>query len=229
MPTVLSVLSPAKSHPATETSQRFLASAFDSVEAVLVSLDVVRRERREDGQDLRGRLASNEEDLVRAAIVFAGAGVDATLKQLIRDALPRLLQNHGDAHDQFVDFVKSRLGAEDWTRSLSLLLTSESPRQQLIEQYVQHLTGGSLQSQDEVQRVASALGISTKPLQQRIVTLRELFVARNEISHELDLRKPERHGDRTRRSRAMGSSVELAHRGLEVTQLIVNAVAVALA
>jgi hypothetical protein len=36
---------------------------------------------------------SNEEDLLRAAIVFTGAGLDATLKQVIRDALPSLLEN----------------------------------------------------------------------------------------------------------------------------------------
>src|SRR6266508_2282304 len=81
-------LTPPHGEPGTETAQRFLASAYDSVEAVLQTLNTVRQQRRlETGRTLR-RLTSPEEDLLRAAIVFTGAGLDATLKQLIRDALP---------------------------------------------------------------------------------------------------------------------------------------------
>lgn len=81
-------LSGACLEPGTETAQRFLASAYGSVEAVLQTLKTVRELRRAQTGDIRGRLTSAEEDLLRAAIVFTGAGLDATLKQLIRDTLP---------------------------------------------------------------------------------------------------------------------------------------------
>lgn len=98
-------LSPACGKPGTETAQRFLASGYDSVEAVLVTLKTVRELRRNDTGDIRGRLTSPEEDLLRAAVVFTGAGLDATLKQLIRDTLPSLLEGSPHAHDKFETFT----------------------------------------------------------------------------------------------------------------------------
>lgn len=131
-------------------------------------------------------MTSSEEDPLRGAIVFTGAGLDATLKQRY--------------------------------------LTSSDPRTRLIEDYIYELTGSSLQSAEEVQKVAGALGIDDPKLRQRISALKSLFVARNEISHELDLQRPNQPGDQTRRSRRMGRTKELCQEGLEVGQLIVNAV-----
>lgn len=72
-------------------------------------------------------------------------------------------------------------------------------------------------------KTAAALGIDDGELRKRIAGLRTLFTARNEVSHALDLRRPERPGDRTRRSRAIGPTKSLCEEGLEVAQLIVNA------
>ena len=57
----------------------------------------------------------------------------------------------------------------------------------MIEDYIYELTGSSLQTAEEVDKVAGALGIDDAALRKRIVGLKTLFVARNEISHELDL------------------------------------------
>jgi hypothetical protein len=219
-------LSAACLDPATDTCQRFLASAYDAVEAVLDNLGKVRGLRRQEGGDIRGRLTANEEDLLRAAVVFTGAGLDATLKQLIRDALPALLGQSAQAHDKFEAFATGRLGTGDIadTRVIARYLTSANPRERLIEDYTYDLTGSSLQSADEVQKVAGALGIDDPELRKRIGGLKDLFRARNEISHELDLREPARHGDRTRRSRRIEPTKKLCHEGLEVGQLIINAV-----
>jgi hypothetical protein len=54
--------------------------------------------------------APYHEDLLRAAIVFTGAKLDATLKQLIRDALPLLLERSKQSHDKFETFAGERLG-----------------------------------------------------------------------------------------------------------------------
>jgi hypothetical protein len=78
-----------------------------------------------------------------------------------------------------------------------------------------HLTGSSLQSADEVQKVAGALGIDDKDLRKRVEALKPLFVARNEISHELDLQSPEKADDRTRRSRGMGKTVTICNMGFD--------------
>jgi hypothetical protein len=222
----LEALSPACLMPGTDTSQRFLASAHDAVEAVLETLVTVRELRREETGDIRGRLTANEEDLLRAAVVFTGAGLDATLKQLIRDTLPLLLGTSAQAHTKLETFATDQLGTGEIadTRMIARYLTSASPRDRLIEDYIYDLTGSSLQSAEEVQRIAGALGIEDQDLRKRIGRLKRLFVARNEISHELDLQRPERQGDRTRRSRAMGPTKDLCHEGLEVGQLIINGV-----
>lgn len=86
------------------------------------------------------------------------------------------------------------------------------------------LTGSSLQSAEEVDKTAAALGVDDGQLRKRIGDLRMLFSARNQISHELDLQQPGRPGDRTRRTRAIGPTKKLCHEGLEIGQLLVNAV-----
>jgi hypothetical protein len=94
----------------------------------------------------------------------------------------------------------------------------------LIEDYIYHLTGSSLQSAEEVRKAVAALGVSDAKLRKRMDGLKPLFVARNEISHELDLQRPERRGDRARRTRAVKPTKKLCHEGLEVGQLTINAV-----
>jgi hypothetical protein len=210
----------------TDTAQRFLFSAYDSVQAVFDNLDTVREVRRQQGGQIRGRLPANEEDMLRAAIVFTGAGLDATLKQLIRDTLPGLLECSDQAHDKFESFAADRLGTGEIADSkvIARYLTSANPRERLIDDYIYDLTGSSLQSAQEVQKTAGALGLEDKELRKRINGLRGLFVARNEISHELDLQRPEKQGDRARRTRSMGLTRDLCQEGLEVGQLIINAV-----
>lgn len=219
-------LTPACLAPGTDTAQRFLAGAYDSVEAVLENLATIRELRRQETGDIRGRLPANEEDLLRAAVVFTGAGLDATLKQLIRDTLPGLLESNKQAHAKFETFASDRLGTGEIadSRMIARYLTSPNPRERLIEDYIYDLTGSSLQSAEEVDKVASALGIDDGDLRRRITALRSLFVARNEISHELDLQRPERQGDRARRTRSIGPTKDLCHEGFEVGQLIINAV-----
>jgi hypothetical protein len=220
----LQELSPACGEPGTDTAQRFLTSAFESVEAVFQTLRTVRQLRREETGDIRGRLTSPEEDWLRAAVVFTGAALDAALKQLIRDMLPVLLERNEQAHEKFEAFAADRLGTGEIadTKMIARYLTSPDPRARLIEDYIYELTGSSLQSAEEVQRTAGALGINDAELRKRISDLKTLFVARNEISHELDLQRPEQPGDRTRRSRRIEGTKALCQEGLEVAQLILN-------
>lgn len=175
----------------TEAAQRFLLSAWDSVNDVLHARQIVRDSlRAKGGKSASGVPSGAEQDLCRAAIVFAGAGLDATLKQLIREALPDLLVISTSAHGNFEKFVAKQLSSNsDEVRPgpLAQLLISPSPRDALLAGYLYDLTGSSLQSTEEVHRSAAALGVDSKALTQQIVGLKPLFLARNEIAHELDL------------------------------------------
>lgn len=211
-------------HADTATAQRFLLGAHDAVDGVLETLEKIRKLRKDETGASRGRLTGNEEDLLRAAVLFTGAGLDATLKQLIRDTLPSLLERNEQAHEKFEKFVRDRIGTGEIadTKMLARYLSAPRPREQLIEDYVYDLTGSSLQSAAEMQKTASALGIDDRQLHKKIQGLRTLFVARNEIAHELDLQQPEGRGDRKRRSRRTQTTKDLCHEGLEVGQLLVN-------
>lgn len=183
--------------------------------------------RRQEGQSLRGRLTQSEEDLLRASILFTGAGLDATLKQLVRDTLVYLVEANRQAEERFNEYASGALldSGEVSSKKLATLFISRNPRQALIESYISTLTGPSLQSAEQVGGVVSALGIDRAELRRRVNGLRPLFVARNQIAHELDLQRPERPSDRHRRTRRIHESRDLAHEGLEVGQLILNEVA----
>ena len=225
---VVQGLEPAVWCPPTETAQRFLASAYDSVAAVFENLETVRQVRRDQGRNIQGRLPGNEEDLLRAAILFTGAGMDATLKRLIKDALPALLDVSPDVHGKFEEFLRTRLGADAVAATLVRYLLSPVPRDAIILDYIGSLTGESLQSVEQVDKVAGALGLNDAALRREIRNLRPLFVARNEISHELDLLQTQKQGDRHRRTRRIGATETLVHSSLNLTQKMVNSVASAL-
>jgi len=65
--------------------------AHTTLQGIFESLHVVRQAASSSGKDARGRLNEGEVDLLRSALVLAGAGLDAVLKRLARDALPQLL------------------------------------------------------------------------------------------------------------------------------------------
>jgi hypothetical protein len=75
-----------------------------------------------------------------------------------------------------------------------------------------------------VDATAGALGIEDSSVRRRIGDLNDLFVARNQVSHELDLQRVEQRGDRTRRTRAMGPTTTLCDTGFDVAQRIIHAV-----
>src|SRR5262245_15398576 len=68
-----------------------------------------RRTRRERGG---GALTDAEQDLLRAMLVFAAAGLDSLLKRLIRDALGSLAERDADVQRELEAFVSRRIRGE---------------------------------------------------------------------------------------------------------------------
>jgi hypothetical protein len=231
--TELPGLSPASFHPATETAQRFLASAFDSVDSMLENQVAVQQMAEDEAfggdHEYAARAEGSSQDMLRAIIVFAGAGLDAAIKQLIRDTLPSLLEVNEQAQEKFIQFAETAITDATATiatrRRLARYLVATSPRTVLAEDYIHELTGYSLQSVEQVNKAMGALGLADAALRRRAAELGPLFAARNEIVHELDLLRPERHGERHRRLRTVDDSITMAHIALEVGQLIINGVA----
>jgi hypothetical protein len=207
-----------------DRAQRFLASAYDSVAALFDRLYPLVRGQRDAR---RGRLTHAEQDIFRAAIVFAGAGLDSTLKELVRQAVPLQVERSDEARKKFRDFATSHISGPQGAnaKAIAEVMISPDPRGQLLEAYVKQLTGTSLQSVQQVRDTLTALGLGHRQeLYREAQKLQQLFEARNQVAHELDLKAPERRGDRSRRERTITVSKDVCHTGLNYAQRVINSI-----
>jgi len=149
------------------------------------------------------RLPEREIDLLRAAMIFAGAGLDSALKELVRDCLPQLLDQHSRVLGRLKEFG-SRLAKEE-PRAAVRHLSADNPTEALRQSYVTQLVAQSLQGTSDLIRVRDALGLTKEAAltDTKIKALDEFFTARNQIAHELDLQRPGGRGSSLRRSRRL--------------------------
>jgi hypothetical protein len=131
--------------------------------------------------------SDHEQDLLRAMVVFASAGLDSVVKQLVVDSLPTVVVSDVEAREQARTYVERRIKAADSSRLLSRALVADSARDYLIEVLVGDIRSGSLQSVDELSRAASCFAIPAVEVIDDVEALRAAFHARNQISHEMDV------------------------------------------
>ena len=192
-------------------AELILEHAESSLKAFRNAFDTLKRQRGAK----RGMTTDEEQDVLRAAVVFAAAGLDAVAKQLIRDALPGLLEKDPKVQAGLETFVARRIRGDDdgegyvGAKFLARLLTAQSQRGQVIEEYIRELTGSSLQSPDELLRTAAALGVDPAAAGIERKALKPIFDVRNKIIHELDI---DLAGARRKRN-IRGQDVMLGHAG----------------
>jgi hypothetical protein len=177
----------------------------------------------------RGVLTDQEQDILRAALVMSCAGVDAVLKQTIRDTIEVLLERDKAVRKGFEEFILKRISGESdvlelagGAKFLASVLAEREPRRKLIEDYIKALTGDSLQSAEEILRTIAALGLELGAMKLDIPKLKEVFRIRNRIIHELDIDLSAKA--RKRRVRSQGDLLENADFILNVTRTVVEAV-----
>lgn len=161
-----------------------LCSAHDAASSFLDIFEATRETR-----TAKGASTDEEQDLLRAMLVFAGAGLDSMIKQLVRDALSLTLDRSREAEDNFRTFISRRLARQGTLDPgfLSSVLASRDPRTVLVGTLVSDLTSQSLQSRDQVLRVASYFDIPSAALATDPRQLDRIFRARNEIVHEMEV------------------------------------------
>ncbi len=167
-----------------KNSYTIIEGAFDAASSFLVLFDESRR-----NSNTRDAPADKEQDLLRAMLVFACAGLDSMLKQLVRDALGKVIDSREGANVKFKRYIEKRLtrqGALD-QKFLAEILTRPDPRDGLVEELVNELTSKSLQSKDQILRTASYFDIASDRITSTPESLDEIFHCRNQISHELDV------------------------------------------
>lgn len=200
--------------------------ARSSVKNFYNVFDSVRTARQATGAPTDG-----EQDLLRAAVVFAARGLDITIKELIRGSLRALAACDEDVREEFEKFTRRQLksdpelgGKTDPTKFLAQLLVSESPYEKLIENYIYDLTGSSLQSTDELFKAAAALDLENRFLVDNKAGLKTAFDTRNDIIHELDVNFGGGRGQRQRKSRTKWQLEEHSTLLLEASDFFIKEV-----
>jgi hypothetical protein len=226
----LSKLDEAVTNEHSARAQTYLTRARESSNQILSAVHLLRAVRVDrEGLKQAGRPNEQEQDLLRAMVVSACAGLDAAIKTLIRDALPELADRSPDVQ-QRLDEHAQRLLTDAGTvspRTLARVLSHEvSPRTAIVESLTLELTGGSLQSADQLMSVCASFGIADSDLKKSVLDLKEVFVARNEIIHEMDMSTEP--GFWKRRLRSVDPMIRMADRALSVGQEIINKVGIKL-
>jgi hypothetical protein len=130
-----------------------------------------------------------EQDLLRAMLAFAGSGLDSTVKQLVRDALPSVIGKDAGAGELFRLWAEREIARGDRFNAKLVVtaLTDPDPKAALVGALVESLTAGSLQSKDKLFQVASYFNIPSPDLTKDIKLLESVFETRNEIIHAMDI------------------------------------------
>lgn len=215
----------APTAPELVKANQILIYAHGSAESLLTAFNGMSQQRG------RGGPSHQQQDLLRAMLVFAGAGLDACAQQVVRDALPRLAADNESARSALIAYTSRKLrkqradadvAAVDTDFLASLLLGS--PEQNLVESLIDELTGSSMQSVEELKKVAAHLGVVQDPgLKAALPGLKQPFGVRNRIAHDMDIKFTEGRG-KNRRARKRDGMVEDTNRLLEGAELLVLAV-----
>ena len=161
----------------TTPAWKYLKGAHETVQGILDGMTLVRRTAAESrGDEYRGRLGRDQEDLLRAALMFTSSGLDVCCKRLVRDAAPLLIEGNADAARKFDEFLTEELsgGPSD---ALSAAVRSRASRDELVRLYVAAKTKASMQGDEDVRkRVRDTLGIPNAMLRkQRLGSVRRIM------------------------------------------------------
>lgn len=194
----------------------------ESATGLLHAFDVIKRAR----NATRGAATDEEQDLLRAMLVFAAAGLDSMLKQLIADALPVLIQCDLKAKLGLEGFIRKQLKSRadessphEANKFLARVLSATSQQVQVIAEYVESLSANSLQSPEMLAGAVSALGLDPREVGLEFDALRPIFAARNNIIHELDI--DFEAARRNRRSRRKTVMVDFTNKLIELSERII--------
>ena len=72
-------------------------------------------------------------------------------------------------------------------KNLANVLATPSPFERIVGIEKKELTSGSLQSKDELLRIASIFAIEPKEICDDVEQLKDAFIIRNQIIHEMDI------------------------------------------
>ena len=196
--------------------------AFASVQSFIALFQAEKTRR----GNRRGILPQTEQDLLRAALTFPCAGLDAVLKHAIKDCFTPILNKDPEVEKRFAEFIERKISPTTTgnvgLRFLAQVLAKPDTWSALVDSYIGFLVGSSLQSEDEVFKVCAALGIDPALLSLRRGSHKHIFAIRNEVIHEMDIDLAARPGKRN--TRGQQDMLNAINRTLKLARQFVVAV-----
>lgn len=194
-----------------------LCNTHDASSSFLDIFETTRKRR-----NAKGASTDEEQDLLRAMLTFATSGLDSMIKQLIRDTLRLAIDKDEGAAQRFRTYIEKKLITGDQTNSklLAKILANHHPRSSLINELVMDLTSSSLQSKEELLKVASYFNIPSSELTTDFDLLSTIFDARNQIVHEMDIDFS--RTNRKRRSRTRSDMLKYTNEVLRIAKIFLQ-------
>jgi len=187
----------------------------------------------------KGSTTHKEQDLLRAMLVFACSGLDAVVKQLIKDSLIAVIDkdisNEG-ARKEFQKFVERRMKKNSTindnsdilqidTSFLSQVLTSIDPKKELLSFLQKHLCDESLQSRDQLLKVAAHFAITKDQILSDSEKTKVAFDVRNDIIHQMDVDFDDiSQGKKKRKMRSASNMIDYTKNILNIGSSFINSV-----
>lgn len=217
---------PSRVHPRVGAARQQLCVAHTTLQGVFESLHVVRCSSAGYAANVgRGRLKEGEVDLLRCAIVLGGAGMDAVLRRLATDALPTMLASpgkHPQAARKFKQHISEQVKEKGAPKSWIEAILADDPRPEMIRLYVDALTKSSLQNETDLKRLRDALGVREAVVSdETIAALKGFLIARNQVAHDLDLKRPDDETRGTRYSRTVPTVLDQCHQLIQLNSTFV--------
>jgi hypothetical protein len=155
-------------------------------------------------------------DLLRAMLVFASSGLDSMVKQLALDVLPSIIRVNSGAKDALRGHIEKRLrrGEGIDSKYLSAILTEQDSLTYLIDDLVESIRESSAQSKEQLLKIAAHFDIPANAVCPNPNEIQNVFDARNEISHEMDVDFGQ--PNRSRRPRPRDTMMTLTNRIFDV-------------
>jgi hypothetical protein len=171
-------------HQNLKNSYIIISKAHDASSSFLEIFNITRTNR-----NARGTPTDAEQDLLRAMLIFASSGLDSMVKQLTRDSLSLIIDLDEGAHQYFSQFVERKLkkNEEFNYKFIADIISDKNPRIKLIDELVNTLTSDSIQSLEQLFKVAAFFNIPSKKITSDPNLIKKIFSIRNEISHEIDI------------------------------------------
>lgn len=191
-------------------------------EAASSFLDIFESERKR--RKAKGAPTDEEQDLLRAMLTFATSGLDSMVKQMVQDALPKVVRNDKGASEMFRSHIEKRMQKDDKLdhKFLATILSSRFPQRELITDLVDSICAASLQSKDQLLRVAAFFNIESKTIMNNPQIVKEIFETRNQISHEMDVDFSQTN--RSRRSRRKEDMIKFTNEILQIANAFLTQV-----